>query len=230
MSVSPVLGTVVGGILAALLAVVGALVGVNLANPEQKGESDETRASDPSPSFQRLKSQINVAPLACVILSIVAGAVGGVYGRTHQWLALDPQAFINRWQSVGLTHEEALQLLIRESYGPNVATPAKQEPGQKPAKQEPDQKEEGDYGADSPKTLSPELSPVLFATVSPKECQTYKNLYGHGEELVRALATSSDERVRSLTKHLWETSKNPQMIELVTKDLICAPEPPQPAH
>lgn len=215
MSVSPVLGTVVGGIVAALLAVVGALAGVDLGNPEPKGGSGEPRASNPPSSLQLLKSQISVVPLACVILSVVAGAVAGVYGRTHQWLAADPQAFINRWQSAGLTHDEALQLLIRESYGPNVGTLAKQEPSQK---------EEGDHGADSPKTLSSGLSPVLFATVAPKECQTYKNLYGHGEELVRALATSSDERVRLLTKHLWENSKNPQIIELVTKDLICAPE------
>jgi hypothetical protein len=151
-----------------------------------------------------------------VVLSIVAGTVVGVYSRTHQWLATDPQAFILRWQGLGLTHDQALQLLIRTSYGGVVGA----------AKEEPEKKETGNKESGPSDLPQSALSPVLFATVAAQECAEYKNHYGHGDELLRALAASSDERVRLLTKHLWETSKNPQIIELVTKDLICAPKLP----
>jgi hypothetical protein len=212
MSVSPVLGTVVGGILATLLAIVSALVGVDLPGLEPKAESARTGEGSVIPSLHRVRTQTNVLPLTCVILSIVAGALVGVYGRTNQWLAADPQAFILKWQSAGLTHEQALQLLVQSSYGGSEGGATK----------EIGKKEDGKE-SETPQVSQSPLSPVLFSTVAPDECKTYKNLYGHGEELVRALAGSKDKRVRMLTKHLWETSKSPQIVELVTRELICAP-------
>ncbi len=213
MSVSPVLGSVVGGFVATLLAIVGILVGLDSPKAEPRRESGETReATTPTSPLHRIRPQIDVLPLTCVVLSIIAGAVVGVYGLTHQWLAPNPHTFISKWQGVGLTHEQAVQLLVRASFGGVEGAATKTEAGSKEA--------------GKPELPQSALSPVLFATVAPEECVAYENLYGHGDELVRALAASSDERVRTLTKHLWKGSKNARTIELVTRDLICAPERP----
>jgi hypothetical protein len=209
MSVSPVLEIVIGAVLATLLAIVGALAGLDSlpANPNTGSEGQVPAVGSIVSGLHRRRSQFNVLPLTFLILSIVAGSVVGVYARTNQWLATNPDTFKKKWKAAGLTEAQALQLLVRASYGSE--THAYKEPVKPKDEEQP------------PLTL-----PVLFANVAPEECNVYRN--SHGDELVRKLAASSDERLRHLTKQLTETEKlpnAPHILEVVTREIICSVEP-----
>lgn len=210
MSASPIIGTVVGALMAALLAVVSTIAGLD--NPGA-GTSTETGEFGRSLQLPRVIRHVNVLPIACVVFGVILGAVLGVFGRTHEWLAPDPQKFIGKWTSLGMPRDQALQLLIQTTYGVDETAVAR-----KP--------EERMKGGDEPLasgSSTANLAPVLFSTSASKECEVYKNSYGHGDELVRALAASSDQRVRTLIKDLGETSKGQRAIEIVTRDLLCTP-------
>ena len=134
LSTTPVVQTVIASVLALAVAVVTALVGLNdirLKETPVTADQSEKRTAE---------VKFLVAPLACLLMGVAAGACLGVLVRSQHWLAPNPEAFAKRWEKSGLGESELTRRLLEQEYPTGTG--------------------------DGSKSGVP---PVLFATISAKE-------------------------------------------------------------
>jgi hypothetical protein len=78
LSVSPVAGVVLSGVVAVVVALTSALAGLGTEIP-----SSEATAKSP---VRRTPMAVNPVPVTLLLLGIVAGSTTGIWSRTHDWL------------------------------------------------------------------------------------------------------------------------------------------------
>jgi hypothetical protein len=125
LSASPVVNGLLTGIVTLVAAVVGALCGVRLekSKPEDKlAENPDDKNKDQGSRLEwnafPFTARVSPAPMAFLVITIVAGSLLGLYARTHEWLAETPAHLVKKWQkSTDLKPEEISRRLFDSIYG-----------------------------------------------------------------------------------------------------------------
>ncbi|MFL5351078.1 hypothetical protein [Archangium sp.] len=107
LSVSPVLLTVITGIVAVASSVISALAGLK---PEETAGGSQGKARNLS------LPKATAVPLGIFISTLAIGASLGVWARTHQWLAPHTREVAEQWEKVGVSRREVVRRLFEQQF------------------------------------------------------------------------------------------------------------------
>lgn len=108
LSVSPVASIIITSTAGLAAAVAGGISGVNIQKKD--GKEQERPVS-------RLR-KIKPLPIACLVFFIAVGAGFGVYARTHNWLGINIDDEIKKWEELGFDRQEVIQKFYNERFPP----------------------------------------------------------------------------------------------------------------
>jgi hypothetical protein len=132
LSVSPVVETVIGVVIASAATLVGTLAGISGKTIAQVPPAYTRTRPDRSPddrnevipehngSIERTnRVALNPAPLALLLIGMIVGSWIGVCARTNQWLGPRPQRIASRWSGTGLNEQQIQKRLFDQLYPPS---------------------------------------------------------------------------------------------------------------
>jgi hypothetical protein len=130
LSVSPIVQTIVGSVVALLVTLASGLAGI-----KPSGESPPAGEDSHAPAAKGgriLKRSLDPVPVSLFVIGLALGASLGTYARTNDWLGPDPARLVSRWKGSGLEDKEILQRAFNELY-PLSSTPSEDKKEEKPS-------------------------------------------------------------------------------------------------
>jgi hypothetical protein len=107
MSISPFAQTLLTSLTTITIAVTAGLAGVQLKGTDAQSATSRTIV-------------LNAVPLALAVVGLTCGSGIGIYARSNEWLAGDPEILIRKWKGAGVDDAE-LRKRILERWFPTSA-------------------------------------------------------------------------------------------------------------
>lgn len=120
LSVSPIVQTLVGSVVALLVTLASGLAGIKTS--AQDPPSSEASPTPTTAGGGLFKRSLDPVPIALFVVGLALGSTFGIYARTNDWLGLDPQRLVKNWQGSGLDDKEILQRAFNELYPPTATS------------------------------------------------------------------------------------------------------------